>query len=110
MILILTPLKFFQNSIRKMSDEVSAAKNAAADSRNKYNPTIFDKIIDRTIPADIVYEDEQCLAFRDVAPQAPTHLLVIPKRQIPMISDAVDSDQNVNFNDIFTNFMYSLNK
>ncbi len=44
--------------------------------------TIFKKIIDREIPANIVYEDEQCLAFRDVNPQAPTHILVIPKKEI----------------------------
>ncbi|MEE9190187.1 MAG: HIT domain-containing protein, partial [Candidatus Neomarinimicrobiota bacterium] len=42
--------------------------------------TLFSKIIQREIPADIVYEDEQCLAFRDVNPQAPVHILVIPKK------------------------------
>jgi len=50
--------------------------------------TIFGKIIRREIPADIVYEDDQCLAFRDIAPQAPTHVLVIPKKPIPRLSDA----------------------
>lgn len=54
--------------------------------------TIFAKIIDREIPADIVYEDEQCLAFRDVSPQAPTHVLVIPKREIVNIASAADDD------------------
>uniref|UniRef100_A0A8C3V250 Histidine triad nucleotide binding protein 2 n=2 Tax=Passeriformes TaxID=9126 RepID=A0A8C3V250_CATUS len=49
-------------------------------------PTIFSKIIDRTIPATILYEDDKCLVFRDVAPQAPVHFLVIPKRPIPRIS------------------------
>ena len=44
--------------------------------------TIFSKIIRREIPADIVHEDEQCLAFRDIQPQAPTHILVIPKKVI----------------------------
>ena len=44
--------------------------------------TIFKKIIDREIPANIVYEDEQCLAFHDVSPQAPVHVLVIPKKEI----------------------------
>lgn len=42
--------------------------------------TIFNKIIRREIPADIVYEDDLCLAFRDIAPQAPVHILVIPKK------------------------------
>ena len=43
---------------------------------------IFQKIIDRKIPADIVYEDDRCLAFRDIHPQAPVHVLIIPKREI----------------------------
>ena len=54
--------------------------------------TIFQKIIDREIPADIVYEDDQCLAFRDVAPQAPSHVLVIPKKAIPSIDHVADED------------------
>ena len=54
--------------------------------------TIFQKIIDREIPADIVYEDDTCLAFRDVNPQAPVHVLVIPKRLIPSLADATASD------------------
>ncbi len=54
--------------------------------------TIFKKIIDREIPADIIYEDEQCLAFRDIAPQAPTHVLVIPKNEIPSLDDTTDED------------------
>ena len=54
--------------------------------------TIFKKIIDREIPAEIVYEDEQCLAFRDISPQAPTHVLVIPKKEIVSIDDLEDDD------------------
>lgn len=49
--------------------------------------TIFAKIIRREIPADIVYEDEQVLAFRDINPQAPTHVLIIPKEEIPTVND-----------------------
>ena len=55
--------------------------------------TIFGKIIDREIPAQIVYEDEQCLAFRDINPQAPTHVLLIPKKEIVRLSDATSGDQ-----------------
>jgi histidine triad (HIT) family protein len=51
--------------------------------------TIFSRIIDRRIPADILYEDDRCLAFRDIAPQAPAHVLVIPKRPIASL-DALD--------------------
>jgi histidine triad (HIT) family protein len=57
--------------------------------------TIFQKIIDRQIPADIVFEDEQCLAFRDVNPQAPTHVLIIPKRPIVSLAHAEDDDKLV---------------
>jgi len=55
--------------------------------------TLFSKIIQREIPADIVYEDEQCLAFRDVNPQAPMHILVVPKIPIAMVADAVEEDE-----------------
>jgi histidine triad (HIT) family protein len=55
--------------------------------------TLFRKIIAREIPADIVYEDTHCLAFRDINPQAPIHVLVIPKQEIPRLADAQDADQ-----------------
>ena len=54
--------------------------------------TIFGKIIRREIPADIIHEDDLALAFRDVNPQAPTHILVIPKKPIPRLSEAVEED------------------
>lgn len=57
--------------------------------------TIFSKIIAREIPADIVYEDERCLAFRDVNPQAPVHILVVPKKAVPMLTDAGDADRDL---------------
>ena len=55
--------------------------------------TLFGKIIAREIPADIVYEDEHCLAFRDINPQAPTHVLLIPKKEIPRLADAAGEDE-----------------
>jgi histidine triad (HIT) family protein len=58
-------------------------------------PTIFTKIISREIPATIVYEDEHCLAFRDVRPQAPTHILVIPKKEIPTLDAISPEDQSL---------------
>ena len=57
--------------------------------------TIFRKIINKEIPADIVYEDDQCLAFKDVNPQAPVHILIIPKQAIAKISDATLDDQTL---------------
>jgi histidine triad (HIT) family protein len=55
--------------------------------------TIFGKIIRREIPADIVYEDDLCLAFKDINPQAPTHILLIPKKPIPKLELASAEDQ-----------------
>ena len=55
--------------------------------------TLFLKIINREIPADIVYEDDLCLAFRDINPQAPMHILLIPKKHLPRLADADTGDQ-----------------
>lgn len=55
--------------------------------------TIFKRIIDGEIPADIVYRDEQCLAFRDIDPKAPTHVLLIPIKEIPTVNHLSDDDQ-----------------
>lgn len=57
--------------------------------------TIFKRIIDREIPAKIVYEDEYCLAFEDIHPAAPTHLIVIPKREIASVDDISATDEQV---------------
>lgn len=55
--------------------------------------TIFAKIIRKEIPADIVYEDEQCVAFRDIRPQAPTHVLVVPRKPIPSHDELTADDE-----------------
>jgi histidine triad (HIT) family protein len=55
--------------------------------------TIFKKIIDREIPAKIVYEDDRCLAFEDVHPRAPTHLLFIPKKEIASVNEIEPEDE-----------------
>ena len=57
--------------------------------------TIFQKIIDKEIPADIIYEDEKSLVFKDINPVAPIHILIIPKKQIEKISDAEQTDQDL---------------
>ena len=57
--------------------------------------TIFGKIIRREIPANIVYEDELALAFKDVNPQAPVHILVIPKKPIPKLAEAESQDSEL---------------
>ena len=75
-----------------MSSEEEKAKSAQ-ESKEK---TIFQRIIDKEIPADIIHEDDKVLAFNDVAPQAPVHFLVIPKKPISMIEKAEDCDGEVN--------------
>lgn len=57
--------------------------------------TIFKKIIDGEIPVDFVYEDETCIAIHDQNPQAPTHILIIPKKEIPMLEDMQEDDQSI---------------
>uniref|UniRef100_A0A8C4M8U6 Histidine triad nucleotide binding protein 2 n=1 Tax=Equus asinus TaxID=9793 RepID=A0A8C4M8U6_EQUAS len=73
-------------------NEVAKAQQAAPRGAA---PTIFSRILDGSLPADILYEDQQCLVFRDVAPQAPVHFLVIPKKPIPRISQAEEGDQQL---------------
>jgi histidine triad (HIT) family protein len=55
--------------------------------------TLFTRIIEREIPADIIYEDEHCIAFRDINPQAPFHALVVPRKPIAMVADATAADE-----------------
>lgn len=57
--------------------------------------SIFKRIIDREVPANIVYEDELCIAFHDVQPKAPVHVLLIPKREIENVASFEDSDRDL---------------
>jgi len=57
--------------------------------------TIFKKIIDKEIPADIVYEDDKCLAFKDIDPKAPVHILIIPKKEITSMAEVTQSDEQL---------------
>ncbi|XP_062410690.1 histidine triad nucleotide-binding protein 1 [Sardina pilchardus] len=70
-----------------MADEIARAQTAQAGG-----DTIFGKIIRKEIPANILFEDDKCIAFHDVAPQAPTHFLVVPRKAIAQISKAEDAD------------------
>ncbi|XP_069447725.1 adenosine 5'-monophosphoramidase HINT1 [Ovis canadensis] len=74
----------------EMADEIAKAQVARPGG-----DTIFGKIIRKEIPAKIIYEDDQCLAFHDISPQAPTHFLVIPKKHISQISAAEDDDESL---------------
>ncbi|XP_033468731.2 adenosine 5'-monophosphoramidase HINT1 [Epinephelus lanceolatus] len=70
-----------------MADEIAKAQAAKPGG-----DTIFGKIVRKEIPANFLYEDDQCVAFPDVAPQAPTHILVVPKKPIVQLSQAEDDD------------------
>lgn len=59
------------------------------------NKTLFQRIIDREIPAKIEYEDDRCIVIHDIQPQAPVHLLIIPKTLIPRLAEASASDEPV---------------
>jgi len=54
--------------------------------------TIFKRIIDKEIPVELIHEDDKCVAFRDVNPQAPVHVLVIPRKEISSLAQAADAD------------------
>jgi histidine triad (HIT) family protein len=58
-------------------------------------PTLFEKICQGEIPANIVYQDDLCVCFHDIAPQAPTHLLLIPRKPIPRIAEATEEDEKL---------------
>lgn len=57
--------------------------------------TLFERIVRRELPADIVYQDESVTAFRDIHPQAPVHILIVPNRRIPTAADVTDADEAV---------------
>ena len=83
---------FLNLYFQKMSDEASKAQAANPVSGEK---TIFAKIIDKEIPCDLLHEDDKVIAFNDIAPQAPTHFLVIPKKPIATIQQAGEEDKEV---------------
>ena len=88
-----TKFRALSLSNTKMSEEEKA--KAASGSQRSQEKTIFQKIIDKEIPADIIYEDDVVLSFKDVMPQAPVHFLVIPKKPITMIEHAEDADASI---------------
>ncbi len=89
---ILDSTKPLHKSFHKYFPQASGLKPQAYRDFSMNKKTIFKKIIDGDIPADIIYEDDLCLAFNDVSPQAPVHVLVIPKREIASLKDVGDDD------------------
>ncbi|RZF44358.1 hypothetical protein LSTR_LSTR017601, partial [Laodelphax striatellus] len=74
-------------SKRSMADEVGKSQTAAPGG-----DTIFGKILRKEIPCTFIYEDDKCVAFNDVSPQAPVHFLVIPRKPIDMLASAKEED------------------
>nr|CAX70615.1 histidine triad nucleotide binding protein 1 [Schistosoma japonicum] len=85
------PVSYFVSLNRRMSSEVEKARASECTQ----GPTIFSKIISKEIPAKIIYEDDDCLAFRDINPQAPIHFLVVPKIVIPMLDSATSENEKL---------------
>lgn len=83
---------FIHRNAVLLTDEV---KKAQSSVNEKGKPTIFDKIINKEIPVSLLYEDDKCIAFNDIAPQAPVHFLVIPKQCIDMIENVTNNDHQV---------------
>ena len=77
---------------RRPNANVQAGKPCANVMATK---TLFERIADREIPARIVYEDAQCIAFRDIAPQAPVHVLIVPRCPLPSIAAAENDDKEL---------------
>ena len=73
--------------------KVRASVNSIVE--NIMSKTLFEKIIDREIPAKILYEDDKVIAFQDIKPQAPVHVLVVPKKPIPRIAEAQPEDHQI---------------
>jgi len=71
-------------------DEVERAQRA-----NPQGDTIFGKIVRGEIPTSFIFEDEKCVAFHDLNPQAPTHVLIVPKKPIPQLSKSEDDDEQL---------------
>lgn len=84
----LSKTKSLHTSSCSYDDEVEKAHRV----QDAFKPTIFSKVLDKSIPAVILHEDEKCMAFQDVAPQAPVHFLVIPRKEIPSLSEANSED------------------
>ncbi|SPP81845.1 histidine triad nucleotide-binding protein 1 [Drosophila guanche] len=80
----------FATTFARMASEVDKAQTASASE-----DTIFGKILRKEIPCKFIHEDDKCVAFHDVAPQAPTHFLVIPRKPIAQLSLAEDGDSEL---------------
>ena len=66
--------------------------HAASDGGPNVSDTVFSRILRKEIPADVVHEDDQCIAFRDINAQAPTHILIIPRKAFRSIAEMADED------------------
>jgi hypothetical protein len=96
----LSPKSYFNSSPSlRMSSEVDAATAASSSdpALNPALPTFFDKLVSKDIPSKIIYEDDKCMAFRDINPQGPIHFLVIPKEKdgLNRLSNAREDQKDI---------------
>lgn len=99
----------YSSSTLKMISEVNAAAIAASSDPaiNPAAPTFFDKLVAKQIPANIIYEDDKCMAFRDINPQGPVHFLVIPKEKdgLNRLSNAREDQKDILVNQRHTDYV-----
>jgi histidine triad (HIT) family protein len=90
-----TMSRFLQYAERRGQPEMAVRKGQLTTDTAMMTDNLFKKIIDRQLKADIVYEDDRCLAFRDINPQAPVHVLIIPKKVIATHADLSETDRDL---------------
>lgn len=91
----------FKNPVWRKTFCNASNEEIAASKASRVGPTIFDKIISKELKADIIFEDDKCMAFHDVAPQAPVHFLVIPKKPVAKLDECTEHDAQVIVRAIF---------
>ena len=83
------------HSVKLIPQPSRATAPFPANFTTMSDKTLFEKICDKEIPASIVHEDERCVAFSDISPQAPVHILVIPRKPIPRVGLADEADESL---------------
>uniref|UniRef100_A0A1B0G8D0 HIT domain-containing protein n=1 Tax=Glossina morsitans morsitans TaxID=37546 RepID=A0A1B0G8D0_GLOMM len=83
------------NTISRIQKVGMASEVDKAQKAGPVGDTIFGKILRKEIPCEFIHEDDKCVAFHDISPQAPTHFLVIPRKPITMLSDVEDNDEDL---------------
>jgi len=88
-------IKYQKTLVRGANRDEQRLSISEINRMTESSKTVFKKIIDGELPADIVYQDEQCIALNDIAPQAPVHIIVIPKKEIRNLDDLTPEDASI---------------